>query len=142
MTEQQVAIDCGARIPPGWGKARRARRKTTVTIREPVGSESFSTAWGILSAEPGLDWVVVQQDGAAYPIKKTIFASTYEEAQPGRYRKKAISQLVQVPPGVVAVLTTREGDLEVRHPDYVVIGEEGEVYANGAQWVADNLQFL
>jgi len=43
---------------------------------------------------------------------------------------------------VVAVLATREGEIEVRHPDYVAIGAENEVYANAAQWVSENLTFV
>jgi hypothetical protein len=80
--------------------------------------------------------------GRTVSHKKDIFAATYEETVPDRYRKKARSRLVQVPEGVVAVLTTREGEIEVRHPDYVAIGAENEVYANSAQWMVENLTFV
>lgn len=142
MTEQSIAISSGAQIPACWGVPQQAVRKASVAIREPVGAETFVTAWGTLRAEPGLDWVIVQDNGEAYPVKKAIFACTYELAEPGRYRKTARSRLVQVPAGVVAVLTTLEGSLEVCHPDYVAIGEDGEVYANAAAWVAQNLEFV
>lgn len=135
-------MDTGDQIPRDWGKPREAMRKTTIAIREPQGMETFVTSWGRLVAVPGLDWVIVQDSGEAYPIKKEIFAATYEETAPGRYRKKARSRLVRVPEGVVAVLTTREGEIEVRHPDYVVIGTENEVYANSEEWVATNLEFI
>ena len=33
-------------------------------------------------------------------------------------------------------------EIEVRHPDYVVIGADNEVYANAAHWVTANLKFV
>ena len=140
-SNDRIAIAHGSQIPSEWGTPREAVRTTTVTIREPAGMESFVTAWGTLIATPGDDLVITQDSGEAYPIKKNIFAATYEEVAPGRYRKKTRSRLVQVPKGVVAALTTREGEIEVRHPDYVAIGAENEVYANSAQWVEENLVF-
>lgn len=142
MIEPRTHLDSGDQIPAEWGKLRAAVRKTIVIIREPNGIETFVKSWGALSATPGEDWVIVQNDGEEYPIKKDIFATTYEEVTPGRYRKTAHSRLVQVPEGIVAVLATREGELEVRYPDYVVIGEENEVYTNSAAWVAANLEFI
>jgi len=141
-SNNRIPITHGSQIPCDWGMPREAVRTTTVTIREPRGTESFVTSWGTLTALPGEDLVIVQDSGEAYPIKKSIFAATYEEVAPGRYRKKARSRLVQVPKGVVAVLATREGEIEVRHPDYVAIGAENEVYANAAQWVSENLTFV
>lgn len=138
----RILIQHGDQLPSSWGNPREAVRKTTIVIREPQGMETFVTSWGTLTAAPGLDWVIVQDSGEAYPIKKDIFAATYEEIAPGRYRKKARSCLVQVPEGVVAVLATREGEIEVRHPDYVVIGAENEVYANSEEWVSANLEFV
>ncbi|MDD3518863.1 MAG: hypothetical protein PHQ14_10985 [Chromatiales bacterium] len=141
MTTRSIHIRNGEQIPADWGEPRTATRRTTVAIREPAGIETFWKSWGTLTARLGEDWVVMEDSGAAYPVKKAIFARTWQEVAPGRYRKIARSRLVQVPPGVVAVLATREGDLEVTHPDYVVIGAEGEVYANSAAWVAENLEF-
>ncbi len=137
-----MRIDSAAAIPPPWGTPRTAVRKTTVARREPDGVETFNLAWGTLTAHPGEDWVIVQVNGEEYPIKRDIFARTYEEVAPGRFRKTARGRLVRVPEGVVAVLATKEGELEVRHPDYVAIGAEGEVYANSAAWVAENLEFV
>lgn len=108
--------------------------------REPKGIEHFDLPWGRLSAIPGEDWVIVQDSGAAYPIKREIFDQTYQEVAPGRYRKSTPSYLVQVPVGVTAVLATKEGELRVQHPDYIAIGSQGEVYANAASWVAENLE--
>ena len=141
MPEQRIAIGHANEIPPAWGLPRTASRRFTVAIRAPRGRETFSLAWGDLTAEPGVDWVVVQDDGAAWPIKKALFARTYEAAGPGLFRKVERSRLVQVPPDTVALLTTLEGLLEVRHPDYVAIGSRGEVYANAADWVQEHLQF-
>lgn len=141
MNETTITLRTAADLPQSWGTPRPAVRKSTVAIREPDGVESFVLPWGTLTAQPGVDWVVVQDNGEAYPIKREVFAQTYEEVSPGRYRKAARSHLVRVPPGVVAVLASPEGELTVRHPDYVAIGAQGEVYANAADWVAVNLEF-
>lgn len=136
---ERVVIENGDQIPPEWGTPQEAKRKSTVTIREPESQETFEVTGGTLTATPGLDWIIIQPSGEEYPIKKEIFAATYEEMTAGHYRKTARSRLVQVPEGVVAVLITKEGRIEVQHPDYVVIGRENEVYANSAMWVSENL---
>lgn len=141
MPEQRVSVGHASEIPPAWGAPRTASRRFTVAIREPRGLETFSVAWGELTAEPGVDWVVVQDDGTAWPIKKDLFKRTYEAAGPGRYRKVERSRLVQVPPDTVALLATLEGPLEVRHPDHVAVGAQGEVYANADDWVREHLVF-
>lgn len=131
-----------ADIPAAWGAPRQAVRKSSVARREPNGVETFTLAWGTLTATPGEDWVIIQDSGEEYPIKRDIFAQTYEEVAPGRFRKTARTRLVQVPEGATAMLATKEGELAVRHPDYVAIGVEGEVYANAAEWVVANLEFV
>lgn len=141
MTETAVVIADVADVPATWGEPRLARRSGTVTVREPRGRETFTNAWGVLTAEPGVDLVVVQDSGEAYPVKQDIFEDSYEATGEGRYRKTRCSQLVQVPVGAVALLTTREGREEVRHPDFIAIGTDGEVYANSAAWVAANLEW-
>jgi len=137
----RVRIASGDDIPVHWGKPHTAMRKDTVAIRAPKSRETFATAWGTLTATPGVDVVIVQDSGEEYPVKKDIFAKIYQEVTPGRYRRTTESRLVQVPAGVIAVLTTKEGELEVRHPDYLVIGAENEVYANSFEWVSEHLEF-
>jgi hypothetical protein len=141
MPEQRIPIGHASEIPQAWGAPRTASRRFTVAIREPRGTETFSLAWGELKADPRVDWVVMLDDGTSYPIKKDLFARTYESAGSGRFRKVERSRLVQVPPDAVAMLATLEGTLEVRHPDYVVVGAQGEVYANAANWVREHLAF-
>jgi hypothetical protein len=138
----RLRIATGNDIPAAWGPLRKAKRKMTVDIREANGSEDFATLWGTLTAVSGVDLVIREDSGEKYPIKKTIFATTYEAVDHGRYRKIAISRLVQVPVGAVAVVVSEEGELEVTHPDYVVIGTDNEVYTNSAKWVEGNLEFL
>jgi hypothetical protein len=139
---KHVRINDGSQIPPEFGTPRVAVRKSTITTREPDGVETFQKSWGVLTATPGVDVVVVQSDGDEYPVKRDIFAETYEQVEPGRYRKTARSRLAQVPEGVTAVVQTKEGEITVEHPDYVVVGARGEVYANGRDWVAENLEFV
>jgi hypothetical protein len=142
MDKPAIRIASAKDIPPAFGGLRLARKKSLVRMREPEGAETFTTPWGVLTARPGEDVVVIDASGSEAPVKKQIFERTYDEASHGEFRKHAISRLVQVPPGQTVVLATLEGDLEVRHPDYVVVGAEGEVYSNGADWVAQNLEFL
>lgn len=141
MGERPLRITSAAEIPATWGQPRPAWRKSLVRVRAPAGVETLATPWGTLTAVPDEDWVVLPDSGAPYPIKRVIFAATYVEVAPGRYRKIAPSRLVQVPPAAVALLVTREGEITVRHPDYVVVGAEGEVYANSPEWVAEHLTF-
>jgi len=143
MTQvQRLDIHHGADLPAAWGLPRLAQRQSTIAIREPLGEESFDLPWGRLTAVPGVDVVAVQDSGECYPIKKDIFPLTYTEVSPGRYRKSALSRLVAVPPGCVAVLHTLEGVVEVAHPDFVAIGPKDEVYANARAWVDANLVFV
>jgi hypothetical protein len=142
MDNTPIRIASAKDIPLSFGGLRLARKKSLVRIREPEQAETFTTPWGVLTAKPGEDVVVIDASGSEAPVKKQIFERTYDEASHGEFRKHAISRLVQVPPGQTVVLATLEGDLEVAHPDYVVIGAEGEVYSNGADWVAQNLEFL
>jgi len=138
-----VTIETGDHIPSTFGSLRKAILKSTVRIRQArPGGETFDKPWGTLTATPQEDLVIVQDSGEEYPIKRGIFAETYEETEPGRYRKIAQSRLVQVPEGTVALLKTLEGDLEVRNPDFIVVGEQNEVYANDAEWVEANLEFV
>ena len=139
---KRIRISSGKDIPLSFGGIRLARKKNPVRIREPEHDETFETPWGVLTARPGEDVIIIDRSGTEAPVKKQIFERTYDEASHGEFRKHAISRLVQVPVGVTAVLATLEGDLEVDHPDYVVIGAEDEVYSNGAEWVAQNLEFL
>jgi hypothetical protein len=142
MNDAPIRIANAKDIPLSFGGVRLARKKNLVRIREPGNAETFATAWGVLTAKPGEDVVVIDKSGSEAPVKKQIFERTYGEVSHGEFRKHAISRLVQVPTGVTVVLATLEGDLTVSHPDYVVIGAEGEVYSNGADWVAENLEFL
>jgi hypothetical protein len=139
---KHIRIANGSQIPTDWGTPRVAKRKTAVMVREPMGIETFKKFWGTLTATPGDDLIIVQDSGEEYPIKKEIFEKTYKTVAAGRFRKVALSRLIQVPKGVVAVLATLEGDIEVMHPDYIVIGENGEVYANNVEWVKANLDFV
>jgi hypothetical protein len=142
MDRRPIRIASAKDIPPSFGGVRFARKKSLVRIREPKPSETFETAWGVLTATPGEDVIVIDPSGSEAPVKRRIFERTYGEASHGEFRRHAISQLVQVPAGETVTVVTLEGELQVSHPDYIVIGAEGEVYSNGAQWVEQNLEFL
>ena len=143
---KQYTITSASDLPADFGPLRRARKTTTVKTREPnAPAEEFKKSWGTLTGVPGQDLVLFSDaDPLGYPCKIEIFKETYEEAAPGsgNYRKKETSQLVQVPAGAEALVKTLEGDVTVRHPDWIVIGKKGEAYANRADWVEKNLEFI
>lgn len=141
---KKFTIASGSDVPADFGVIRTARKKKLVRIREPkAGGEQFKKSWGDLTALPGEDFVICAEE-EEYPCKIDIFKATYEETAPnsGQYRKVGTSRLVQVPEGVECLLKTKEGEIAVQYPDYVVIGEKNEVYANGSEWVEQNLEFL
>lgn len=142
----RITIANGSEIPGSFGSLRTARKKGTVRIREPRSpKETFNKSWGTLTALTGQDVILYSDaDPEGYPCDIEIFGQTYKETRPGsgEYRKTESTRLVQVPQGIVAVLETREGTIEVEHPDFVVVGKMNEVYANSFDWVAQNLSFL
>ena len=142
MNTKRIRIDSGNDVPSDFGVWHEAVRRTSVTIREPQGIETFEKSWGTLTAVAGVDVVIVQDAGDEYPIKRDIFAQTYEQVGPGRYRKTAKTRLVQVPQGVIAILASPEGEIEVTHPDFIVVGVRNEVYANSPDWVRENLELI
>lgn len=138
----RIRIASGKDVPLSFGGMRMARKKSPVRVRQPTDVETIETPWGTVTAQPGEDLIVIDKSGSEAPVKKHVFERTYGEAAHGEFRKHAVVRLVQVPPGVTALLATLEGDLEVSYPDYVVIGADEEVYPNSAEWVAENLEFL
>ena len=67
-------------IPSSW-PILKARKKTTVSIRESIGREQFEVSWqdSILESDPELDLIIIQPNGSEYPCKKEIFYGTYTE---------------------------------------------------------------
>lgn len=74
-----------------WGKARKkpvvvefreVERKDLIRIKYPqkieVWGEVIETREGILYGYVGEDYIIKGVDGEIYPIKKDIFAKTYE----------------------------------------------------------------
>lgn len=129
-----------------YGPPRVGRRKTLVRTRPIAGdSETFTTRSGELIGTKDEDLVVVPIDGSApYPCKVPIFYQSWGETEPGSglYRRTALARVVPVPEGEEVVVRSLEGDCTIRHPDFIAIGIHGEVYANSASWVADNLDFI
>jgi hypothetical protein len=131
-------------IPSSW-PILKARKKTTVSIRESIGREQFKVSWkdSVLESDPELDLIVIQPSGNEYPCKKDVFYETYVEIADNQWLKNEISRLVQVPRGETVSIETLEGTLnEVSHPDYIVIGKKDELYANTNEWAQNNLTFL
>jgi hypothetical protein len=138
-------FDHGSHVIEAFGPPLIGKRKTLVSTRAIKGPfELFHTSAGELRGESNIDLVVVPMDGSPpYPCKISIFHESWVETEPGSgiYRRSAVSKIVPIPEGHEVVLKTLEGDEIVRHPDFVAIGVEGEVYANSADWVAANLEF-
>lgn len=139
-------FETGDQVVQVYGAPRLALRKTLVTVRAIAGkTERFATRSGELVGNEADDLVVVPLDGSSpYPCRKTIFEQSWSETEPGSgvYRRTALARLVPVPEGHEVIVRSLEGDLTIRHPDFIAIGVQGEVYANSAEWVAENLEFL
>jgi len=135
----------GSHVIETFGPPLIAKRKTLVSTRPIEGPfEMFHTRTGELRGEEDVDLVVLPLDGSpSYSCKNLIFHESWVETDQGSgiYRRSAVSKIVPIPEGHEVVLRTLEGDEIVSHPDFVAIGVEGEVYANSADWVADNLDF-
>ena len=97
-------------IPSSW-PILKARKKTTVSIRESIGREQFEVSWqdSILESDPELDLIIIQPNGSEYPCKKEIFYGTYTEIADNQWIKNEISRLIQVPQGETASIETLEG---------------------------------
>lgn len=131
-------------IPSNW-PVLKARKKTTISIRESIGREQFKVSWqdSVLESDPELDLIIIQPNGSEYPCKKDIFYETYTEIADNQWIKNEISRLVQVPQRESVSIETLEGKLnEVNYPDYIVIGKKDELYANTFEWAQNNLTFL
>lgn len=126
-----------------YGQPLLALRKTWVSIREAKGVEVMRREYGDLEAIEGVDYIVEPLDGSPpYPCKKDIFHETWELIGQGKYRKKALSRLVQVPKEDQVTLGTLEGRITVKYPDYIVLGAKDEVYSNSYEFVANDMEFV
>jgi hypothetical protein len=142
-----IEISTGTEAIAIFGLPKIATRKTFVSIREVNGREIFHSKYvkGDLVAEEGIDYVVIPVDGSnPYPCKIDIFHSTWEELEgtSGVYRKKAKCKAIPIPENLTIKLNTREGSVEVSHPNYIAIGADNEVYSYSSDWIANNLNFI
>ena len=134
-------------IPKEFGVIRTAVKKSLVWIREPKApEEKFHLSWGELTARPGIDFVICndEQPDGAYPIKIDEFNRTYEETASGtaRYRKKQKNRLVKIPEGWTATLHCREGEESASAGDWIAIDTRGCPYAQSQDFVNENLEFI
>lgn len=132
-------------IPQDW-KRLTVRKKTTVKIRPCNGVGEFKVAWSEqpLISNPDEDLIIIQPDGSEYPIKMNVFFETYTNVDVSNWIKKTTTTLVEIPEGVTPFeIDTLEGTIDnVGYPDYVAIGQKGELYTNTKQFVEDNLEIL
>ncbi len=142
-----IKVNQQSDIPKAFAVIRAARKKLLIWIREPkTPEESFHLPWGELTAVPGIDVVVCNDDhpDGEYPIKIEEFRRTYEEISPGcgKYCKKEKNRLVRIPEGWTANLHTREGELQVNAGDWIAIDTRGYPYAQSQDFVDENLEFI
>ncbi len=139
-----VSLRNGTEARTLLGPPKGARRTNTIRRREPVPEpgknfEGLETSWGEQQAVAGLDFVAIEDQGPGkpkneYPYKKEIWAKNMEPHpdRPGEYRKKTISQLIEVPEGTIVECHTIDGEkdkpLPVPPGDFVCIGANNEVY--------------
>jgi hypothetical protein len=140
----KIQIKTQSDIPANW-EINKAKKKTTVRIRESIVPESFKVSWqdSELVSDPNVDLIVIQLNNKEYPCKRDIFFETYENVSNGEYRKNELSTLIQIPENYEVEILTLEGTLNaVSYPDFIVVGKRGELYANKKEWVENNLQFI
>ena len=138
-------------IPADW-KRILTRKKTTVKIRPCNGVEEFKVAWSDhpLISDPEIDLIIIQPNGKEYPIKTEVFLQTYESVRPfdisknADFIKKTTTTLVEIPEGTEPFeIETLEGTINnVGFPDYVAIGQNGELYTNTKDFVDNNLEIV
>jgi hypothetical protein len=138
----KLYISCGSEIPASFGPRLRGRKRTLVAITKPCVAAVLRAARGVPRVDEATEYLLEHGPGDFAVIKKSIFEATYEPVAQGRYRRKTIVQLVQVPTGADVVLRSLEGEVAVAHPNYIAIGAIDEVYPNSAEWVANNLELL
>ncbi len=128
-------------IPHDWVRIR-VRKKATVSMRECNGVEKFKVSWSDchLVSDPELDVILTSHDGSSYPCKRDIFEETYIQTSDG-WKKNIVYSLAQVPPGLCVSVQTLEGRVEnVKHPDYIAEGPQGEIYVNTSAHVEQNCE--
>lgn len=107
------------------GNRKRYRKRDNqyiVAVQLKLDTDGFAyRKWGAEQhCKPG-DWLV-DNGGDIYTIDEKVFADTYEQINPGRYKKTtSIWAEVATEPGVV---DTREGQSHYRAGDYLVSNNE------------------
>lgn len=134
-------------IPLGWCTRIIGRKKGTVKIRRvKPGGEEFIIESGTLTATPEEDLIVIPTNkDPEYPCKQKIFDKTYEclPGTPTIFRKRTENVFYQIPEGFVVNVHTLEGILkDVKYPDCIAVGEEGEVWVNSKEWIERNIEIL
>jgi hypothetical protein len=103
------------------GRRKRYRKRTDqfiVAVQLKLDTDGFAyRKWGADQyCKPG-DWLV-DNGGDIYTIDQQVFVDTYEQIDPGRYRKRTpIWAEVATESGVVE---TKEGQSHYRTGDYLV----------------------
>ena len=147
----KITVQKVADIPTEWD-VLTVRKSTAVRIRPALEPEEFKVSWqdAVLTSTPEVDLIVIQPDGKEYPCKTELFYKTYTPAsldtsmaigmRVDTWVKSAQTQIVRIPEGFEVEIITLEGRLPVvTAPDFIAIGSAGELYANTAQFVNDNL---
>ena len=107
------------------GSRKRYRKRAdqyVVAVQLELDTDGFVyRKWGAEQrCKPG-DWLV-DNGGDIYTIDKNVFADTYEQIDPGRYRKtNSVWAELATEPGVVK---TKEGESHYRAGDYLVSNNE------------------
>lgn len=145
MTNKSIIVKNREDIPQDW-EVIKTRKKTTVRIRPSSMPEEFTVSWSdsILKSDPTVDLIVIQPNGKEYPCKKDLFFNTYvPHLSSGEFIKRATTEIVRIPKGIDITVLTLEGQIgPVSYPDFIAIGSGGELYANTATFVEENLVFL
>ncbi len=108
----------------GFQTYRKRVNSSVTAVQLKLDTTGFNyTKWGgIQHCEQG-DWII-DNNGDIYTIKADIFAKTYREISPGRYKKTALVRArVATESGVIE---TEEGSSDYGPGDYIVFNDGDE----------------
>ena len=111
-----------------WREASPLPSHETVRAHLAAKDEPVDTGQGNLRARKGKDMIVEYDNGDRAVVRRSIFESTYEPAEDGRYRKRADVRLRYFTLDGPAIVETLEGRQRAAAGDWIMEGAEGELW--------------
>ena len=124
----RIRIRKSQRVDGPW---RTARKSQVCGAEQVIDRDEFqvNTSWGATLTGKRGDYRVWDAANPAdeWIVEESLFAKTYEEFEPGRFRKTATVDVLEL--SAPAVVETLEGDVEGEPGEHLLArGAEGEYY--------------